>query len=289
MSPPRGQGRLYPRAGPPQPPEGVRGARSGASLPEAITAVLVGTIACACMAALLHGGERLAEARARRLARLETIRITAGVLRRELAVSDPAADLDGAGRDSVALRLFRGLAVACSTIAQGRVLVAYAGEREPDPARDSLLPLAPPGAAPLPLRAAARAPAPCPAAPATAAAAPLASPGAQGAGGWYVLDTPTAAAAATPFLLFQHGTYALGEGALRVRHGAEGRQPLTGEWLDDRRTTLVLRPERDPPVARVDVTLAFRAAGPPARLRLPLPNTLPPAAVAGAAAGAPRP
>ncbi len=272
--------------GVPSPRRGALAAdvRSGASLLEAMTAVLAGAVACACMAALLHADERLAEARARRLARLETIRIADGVLRRELSVADPAADLDGAGRDSVALRLFRGLVVVCGATADGRVLAAYAGEREPDPVRDSLLPLSPAGAVALPLRAASRAPAPCPAA-AAATADPLTSPGAPppAVGGWYALDAPAAATAGTAFLLFQHSTYALSDAALRVRHGAEGRQPLTGEWLENRRTTLVLRAGHDPTAARVEVTLAFTFAGGMVRLRLPLPNTLAPAA------GAPRP
>ena len=200
--------------------------RAGHSLLEAMAALLAGAVACAAMAALLHGGDRLAEARARRLARLETIRIADGVLRRELGVADPAADLDGAGGDSVALRLFRGLAVVCGRTAGGGALVAYAGDREPDPARDSLLLL--PLARPSSLGAAARAPDPCPCRPAAGsggAAPPAVS-------GCFALELSGSTSMGATLLLFQHGTYALSGAALRVRHGAEGRQPLTGEWLE---------------------------------------------------------
>ncbi len=247
-------------------------ARPGYSLLEALTAVLGGAVACASMAALLHAGDRLAEARTRRLARLETIRIADGVLRRELGVADPAVDVAGAGQDSIALRLFRGLAVVCGAADGGGALLAFGGEREPDPARDSLLPLVPPGAQPWPLRGVARAAEPCPAVPPPGGVGPPAPP----VSGCFAVDIGSTPARGTVLLLFQHGTYALSGAALRVRHGGEGRQPLTGEWLDDRRTSLVLRATSDPPSARLDAVLAFPATGGSARLRLPLPNTLPP-------------
>ncbi len=245
--------------------------RAGYSLLEATTAVLAGAVACAALAALLHAGDRLAEARGRRLARLETIRIADAVLRRELGVVDPTADLAGAGQDSVALRLFRAFAVVRGAATTGGVLVAYAGDREPDPERDSLLPLAPPGGVAWPLRAATPVREPCPgASPGDGVAA---VPGSVS--GCYAFETASAPAPGTVLLLFQHGTYALSGAALRVRHGAEGRQPLTGEWLDDRRTSLVVRATGEPRSARVDVVLGFGATGgAAARLRLPLPNTL---------------
>ena len=246
--------------------------RPGFSLLEAMSAVLAGGIACAAMAALIQADDRLAVARDRRLARLETIRITAGVLRRELMVTDPAVDLGGAGGDSVALRLFRGMAVVCGSQPGGGAAVVYAGEREPDTARDSVLPLAPAGAAPLRLRAVARAPGACPLAPVGSV------PGEPAARATYTFDLGAELAVGTPLLLFQRGVYALSGSALRVRHGAEGRQPLTGEWLSDHGSRLVLRTESDSARARVEVTLTFTTSAPAVRLRFPLPNAVPLAA-----------
>jgi hypothetical protein len=51
-------------------------------------------------------------------------------------------------------------------------------------------------------------------------------------------------------VLFESGTYYLSDGALRYRLGREGRQPLTAEWLDDRRSRF------HKVDARVDVRIA---------------------------------
>lgn len=232
--------------------------RPGATLIEAMCALLAGAIACGAIAALLHADERLARARARRLERMETVRIAATVLRRELVVTEPTADIAGAGRDTLALRLFRGFAVTCAPAADGAVLVAYSGERLPDPTRDSVLPLLPAGVAPQPLVAVAAAPGSC-----GAEARPLR------------LTLPLAPPLGTPLLVFQHGTYALSQSALRVRHGGEGRQPLTLDVLDDSRTQLDLRAGAAE-AARADVVLAFKGTGIARRLRLTLPNAAEP-------------
>ncbi len=245
-------------------------ARPGHSLLEAVTALLSGAIICAGLAALLRTDERVARARAERLARLETVRVTAAVLHRELSIAEPTTDLAGYGNDTVALRLFRGFAVACGSAADAEALVVYSGEREPDPTRDSLLPLLPAGAPALPLRSASRAPAACNVAP-----LPLAAAGGSGvAQETYALDVGRNVAVGTPLLLFQHGMYALSGSALRVRHGDEGRQPLTGEWLDDRGTSLVVQAQGAAAAAHVATTLSFRPSAPPVRLRLPLPNAV---------------
>lgn len=198
--------------------------RRGHSLLEAIVALLSGAVVCGGVASLLVTDQRLAAARSPRLAREETIRIVTTVLRRELASIDPGADIRGAGGDSVALRLFRGFAVVCSLASGPRLLVRFQGEREPDPARDSVLPLLPPGAAALPLRSSGSSGAAC-----------------AGAGALRVWDLGAGPPPGTPLLLFQQGTYAISGSAFRVRHGGEGRQPLTGEWLEDRSSSVSIR------------------------------------------------
>ncbi len=245
-------------------------ARPGHSLPEAVVALLSGAVICAGLAAMLRTDERVARARTERLARLETARITAAVLHRELAVAEPTTDLAGFGSDTVALRLFRGFAVVCGSAADGAALVVYAGERQPDPTRDSLLPLLPAGAPALPLRSASRAAGAC-----TLPPAPVSGAGRAGiAEEPYAMDAGGNVAVGTPLLLFQPGIYALSGSALRVRHGDEGRQPLTGEWLDDRGTSLVVQAQGDAVRAHVAATLRFRSSAPPAKLRLPLPNAV---------------
>lgn len=235
--------------------------RHGATLVEAVLALAAGTLICGAMAAMLGAGERLARARADRAGRTELIRVAASVLVREFSAADPAADLL-VGRDFVAGRLFRGLAVTCAPAQGGVVLVRWEGERLPDPAKDSVLPLLPPGSPPMALAASHRATAPC-----------------AGEGEllrWELQAVPPG----TPLLLFQHGTYSLAGSALRLRHGAEGRQPLTGEWLDSDRSGFALVPAGAAVGAAMELALAFRGAPPARRLRVAFAN-------AGAVGGEP--
>lgn len=217
--------------------------RHGHSLVEAIVALLAGTVVCAGVAALAATQQRLTDARVPRLGGAETVRIVTTVLRRELASLDPAADVGGAGSDTLSLRLYRGFAVVCSVAAGPRLFVRFRGEREADPTRDSLLPVLPPGSAPVPITASDHSDAPCP-----------------GEGELRVWRAEAPSIPGTPLLLFQRGTYSLSSKAFRVRHGAEGRQPLTGEWLDDRGSALLVDRDATGPAA-VAVRLRFPGAG----------------------------
>ena len=250
--------------------------RPGASLIEALMALVAGTTAVAGIAVLLRADGRLALARTRRLARTETVRIGAAVLRRELATLLPLEDVRGAGADTVRLRLFRGLAVTCAAPGADGVPVAYVGDRQPDPARDSVLPLVPTGAPALALTGSSRVPLTAGelAALDRGAGAPCAGlPADSGRGEVFLWRLARAVLPGTPLLLFQHGTYAVSERALRLRYGNEGRQPLTGEWLDSRRSRLdLLSPAAGPDAARIDVRLYFPANAAERRLRLPFGN-----------------
>jgi hypothetical protein len=239
-------------------------------------ALVAGTTACAGIALLVRADGRLALARTRRLARTETVRIGAAVLRRELTHVLPLEDVRGAGGDTVRLRLFRGLAVACAASGADGVPVAFVGDRQPDPSKDSVLPLAPAGAPALALAASSRVPLTAAALAALdrGAGTPCAGlPADSGRGEVLVWQLAKPVTRGTPLLLFQHGTYAVSERAIRLRYGNEGRQPLTGEWLDSRRSRLeVLSLAAGPDAARVDVRLYFPANAAERRLRLPFGN-----------------
>jgi hypothetical protein len=245
------------------------GARAGASLLEALLALFAGGVMIASVAGLVRADERLAYARAGRLARGETVRVAAAVLQRELGAT-VGADIRATGRDSIALRLFRGIAVTCAAPVGAAVRVRFLGARAPDPARDSLLSLAGPWSPPLPVLSVA------PGTGCAGAAAPAAAPGVVHND--LTLELPADATPGigpgTPLLLFQSGTYALSEAAFRVRHGGEGRQPLTGEWLDVRFSAFGF-PADTIGLAHLDVALAFKATPVRRRLRLPLRNAAP--------------
>jgi len=197
------------------PPLRWSSARAGATLVEAVAALTAGAFVCAGMAALFQAEQRLAGSRAARLARVETDRLVAGVLRSELSTLVPDEDVGGTSGDTLALRLFRGLAVTCTPPAgAGSVPVRFEGARDPDPTKDSVIVL--PAGPTMPLLASGRSASPCP-----------------GSGTLLLWELPAPVAQGTPLLLFERGTYALSGGALRLRRGREGRQPLTAELLRD--------------------------------------------------------
>lgn len=237
--------------------------RPGVSLLEAVLALAAGAVVVGSVAGLVRADERLAFARAKRLARDETVRIAAVVLHREVAALDRATDVRAVGRDSAALRLFRGFAVTCAPPVGAAVAVRFTGAREPDPAKDSILPLALPTAAPLPLWSSTRG-ATC------SAAGPPPQPGEEDLA-WELPADPGLALPGTPLLLFQSGTYALSDAALRVRHGGEGRQPLTGEWLDSRNSSFTLSADTAS-FAHLLLDLSFKGVPVRRRLRVPFNN-----------------
>jgi len=189
---------------------------AGWSLPEALVALLLGLL-------VVHLGldalRRLEAGRNRIAARtdaLVALRVTRHVLRRE--VRHGVAGNDWAlGDDSLSLRAFRGVGLVCvSDSARASVIVSYAGDRAPDPDKDSVLLLGPLGDAEVAaLSAAAPTTTVCP------------GPGSAGAAEW-LLDrpAPTGTVAAK---LFERGSYHLVDAALRYRRGGSGRQPLTPE------------------------------------------------------------
>lgn len=237
--------------------------RPGYSLVELIVGCTIGVVLCAILAAAFVGAQRLARLQAERVAMAEARRVAAGILASELGFIAPDADLHALARDSVALRIFRGRAVACG-VAGDAVLVRYRGVRAPEPAKDSVIPLGGmlgwyatdgtagggvagggvargggyrgtimgggfgglgiPGEDNAPVASALLGSA------AHSAGCPLAA--GESLYRWTLESPPLTG---TLFLLFESGSYHLAGGALRYRRGESGRQPLTAEWFDDSR------------------------------------------------------
>jgi hypothetical protein len=201
--------------------DAARAAKGGAadagwSLPEVLVVLL---LALRLMQLGLDSLSKLEGGRGRIAARtdaLVALRVSRHVLRRELrhGVAGTDWELDG---DSLSLRAFRGVALVCaSDSASATLVVSYAGDRAPDPAKDSVALLTEDGAAAV--RAIL----------ATEPAA-IACPGLGGgeAESWRLdRGAPPGTLAAK---LFERGSYHLSDGALRYRRGASGRQPLTPE------------------------------------------------------------
>jgi hypothetical protein len=200
-------------------------ARCGFTLAETLVALLLGFL-------LIHLGldalSRLRSARERMASRadaLVAVRVSAHVMRRELNQGIEGLDwrLDA---DSIGMRAFRGTAVVCGADPSWtRLLVAFTGDRMPDPTKDSLLLLTPEGGREArALESIAPPTAPC-----------LGPEGSQPA--TWLLDAG-APAPTVVARLFERGSYHLSGSALRYRRGAGGRQPLTPEvWSSETRWT----------------------------------------------------
>lgn len=203
--------------------------RCGASIAEALVALLLGLMVVHLGVTTMQRLDRFEERASRRQDALLSARIARTVLRGELARGQAGRDW-AVGADSLALRAFRGTGVVCGppTLAGG-LIVAYSGDRRPDPVKDSVELTRPSGAISVGrLSAVAPSSAPC----------PLATTG-ESVQEW-TLDPP----ASGPALIgrvFESGSYHLVGSALRYRIGGGGRQPLTPEVWSDAATGLTVR------------------------------------------------
>ncbi len=193
--------------------------RAGGTVIEAIFALTLGLfvvmLGLQTAAQVNHAQRRLDS----RKEAIESLRVLRHVMRREFAhtraIAPPASD-------SVALRAFRGLALLCSqTFEPGRLVVAYRGDRLPDPSKDSVeFTDADGGVLYSDLIGSGVSSDSCGAADSTEMIL-----------AWH-LDRPPV----VPVVLarvFERGSYHLTGSALRYRRGVSGRQPLTPEvWTD---------------------------------------------------------
>ncbi len=147
---------------------------------------------------------------------LSARRVAATVMGRDLRRGVAGRDwLDPAG-DSLPLRVFRGWGLSCASVAArpGAVVVAYRGERRPNPVKDSVLVFTEGGWRPADLVHRAR------------TREPACSDGLDSDAEVWAVDPPISG----PLLrVFEHGSYHVAGGALRYRRGRGGRQPLTPE------------------------------------------------------------
>lgn len=190
-------------------------ARPGSSLVEAVAVMTLTFIVMAVIAGISVAQMRLARTTAEQAQTAEAVRTVTAVLSGEARRMTPV-DIAGASTDSFALRAFRGAGIPCGTGA-GSVFVRYSGDRQPDPAKDSVLVV---GVAPeygVMLFDAQPAPGMCGALPGETV---------------MELETSGTIPQESVVLVFESGSYHLTTGALRYRIGAGGRQPLTVQALE---------------------------------------------------------
>lgn len=214
-------------------------ASAGVSVLEAVVALTLGAF-------VLHLGvvtvQRVRTAQAgitERLEALEAFRVGRYVPRLELrrAVGGRDWAVDG---DSLSLRAFRGTGLVCMPDgASERVAVSYRGDRQPDPAKDSVL-LVRSGGGHLVVGLEGVG---------SGAGACGTGPGVPEV---WTLDRPVPADVVLA-RLFERASYHFSAAALRYRIGASGRQPLTAEVWAMPATGWVPGPDR----------LAFTLAGRP--------------------------
>ena len=197
----------------PRPP--ALASRRGSSIVETLTAmVLIVAVTGSALRALATLRSALASVTESAEVR-ETARISRHTLAQELRTGLAGADWVAGAGDSVAIRAFRGTAVACADAVPPTWAVRYTGVRRPNSSKDSVLVLAGDGAwrvAEL-VRARTRANA-C-------------GPGAAGE----VWELNPAVPGAVVGRIFERGGYHVAAGAFRYRSGRGGRQPLTAHVL----------------------------------------------------------
>jgi prepilin-type N-terminal cleavage/methylation domain-containing protein len=202
-------------------------AARGFSLLELLIALVLGALVLIAAFGLLHGYTSLARATDARAVRNETLRIAAHVLMAETRWSQPLRDVRAVAPDSLALRAYRAIATVCQENADGTALAGVAALRAPDAGKDSVLVLRH-------------------AEPDIAASLLLAEPHTPACPGRslsYRVRASIPLQVGDLLLVFEPGTYYLSQRALRYRLGAEGRQPLTGEYLNTGRSFFVATSE----------------------------------------------
>ena len=205
--------------------------RRGVSLPEVLVALTLGVFVVHMGWSTIRGLERFEEHARGRGDTVLAARVVRSVLRGELAHGVAGRDW-WVTADSLSLRAFRGTAVVCGPSADstGALLVAYAGDRRPEPAKDSVELVGSDGSiAYFDLLTASDALDPC----VLAVAGEVVMR--------WVVDGPLRDRWVAA-RVFERGGYHLTGSALRYRSGAGGRQPLTPEVWDDRDTGWRLDP-----------------------------------------------
>lgn len=224
-------------------------APAGASAAELVVVLALGGVVLSAVVGGVAATRRVATRIAASSARSDALRTVRGVVSGELRWGVPGRDHRIVEREVLALRAYRGRALPCGPGGEGELRVRYAGQRLPNPEKDSVLVLEAPGrwtSAALRERRRSGDESGC--------------PDGRGAVEAWVLDPPTR----EPRLLrlYESGEYHLTGSAFRYRRGRGGRQPLTPEVLDDARSGWEAGPEGS---VRIRLTTAPLLPGEPAR------------------------
>lgn len=221
--------------------------RAGGSVVEAIVALALGLFVVQLCLTTAAQVRRSALRLADRQEVLVSLRIVRHVLRSELGHADATRDWSVAG-DSLWLRAFRGTGLVCpDSPSPSEWVVAYRGERPPDPSKDSVEVTYPDGAV---LYADLTG--------IGSASESCGVPDPTEVVSLWRIDPPLPAG---PILVrvFERGSYHFSGSALRYRRGGGGRQPLTPEVWSDARTGWRLEGGR----LSVELTPVERGVGPP--------------------------
>lgn len=176
--------------------------------------VLLAFVSAAC-AALLRADALIVTRTAEQSATDEALRIASSVMNNELRAVT-STDVRGSGRDSLALRAFRGYGIVCSAVG-ARAVMRYHGLRSVDVDKDSMLITGDEQSIAF-----------------TASSAPRSVCAAHEDEEVIATTTPRPLRIGSLVLFFESGAYHLNANALRYRRGADGRQPLTDERIDDK-------------------------------------------------------
>ncbi len=223
--------------------------RAGGSLAETLIGMALAGLVAAAALSLLLTAMRTSTTVADGAEFLDAVTVAAMLLPAELRALY-GDDLRGRSADSIAVRAFRGLATVCARDAHGPI-VRFAGFRDPDPAKDSLLVVTRHPERAAAIKAATRATAPCAIQPEETLLALQVQPDSLRPG--------------EVALLFETGSYHLATHALRYRPGTATRQPLTAEVFatDSSAFSALGRvTSTGPALAALSATLRARARAP---------------------------
>ncbi len=190
--------------------------RRGIAAAEALVSLLLGLALVGLGWRALSSQRVVAGRLVHRMDVISARRMTAAVIGRDLRQGVAGRDWPDPAGDSLPLRAFRGWSLTCSSdpLRPGTAVVAYRGERSPNPAKDSVLVLT--GGGWLPADLVSR----------VGKGKALCPTGLESDVELWTLDPPVSG-----FLMrvFERGSYHITDGALRYRRGRGGRQPLTAE------------------------------------------------------------
>ena len=224
---------------------------TGAALLEALFAATLSSMVAATGITILRAQTQVARQTTMRSEQNDGVRAAMLTLRAELDVVDPRVDVRSIARDSIAARIFRGVAIVCGR-RDSLTFVRYRGLRLPDVAKDSAAQIGVENA--VSIRAVIEG-ATCPHQPqARLLTIVMAEPASIG----------------STWLLFENGSYELSSNALRYRRDAENRQPITAEIIDVRRSGFYF--QRDSVLRSMHLRLRHRGTGTEAHASIRLLN-----------------